>query len=256
MRPRARQAGFTYLGLIIFVFIIGLVGAATLKVGALLQRAQAEHELLEIGAQFSAALKSYADATPRGQPPQPMSLQELLRDTRFPNPRRHLRKIFVDPVGGKAEWGLVRAGEGGRILGVHSLSQAAPLKLANFDSRFRNFENREHLSEWKFMAEGGDTGAPARPGAPQQPDTGMAPPAQEAQGQAVAPAAPQAAFEAPSLPRPEAQEPAAAPEAPAQEEQKDEDEPPREEEAPRESPPEPPRDTPREPPGQAQESGR
>ena len=39
MRAR-RQAGFTYLGLIILVFIVGLVGAATLKVGALLQRAQ------------------------------------------------------------------------------------------------------------------------------------------------------------------------------------------------------------------------
>jgi len=32
---RGRQAGFTYLGLIIFVTIIGLVGAATLKIGAL-----------------------------------------------------------------------------------------------------------------------------------------------------------------------------------------------------------------------------
>lgn len=248
MKPRARQAGFTYLGLIIFVFIIGLVGAATLKVGALLQRAQAEYELLEIGAQFSAALKSYADATPRGQPPQPKTLDELLRDQRFPSPRRHLRKIFVDPVTGKAEWGLVTQGEGGRIIGVHSLSQAAPLKLANFDSRFRNFENREHLSDWKFMAEGGDTGAPARPGAPQQPNTGMTPPAQEPQGQVVAPAAPQAAFEAPTLPRPEAQEPAAAPEAPAEEEAKDEEAPPGEGEAPR--------DTPREPPGQAGESGR
>ncbi|QOY95824.1 type II secretion system protein [Massilia sp. UMI-21] len=163
--PRRQQAGFTYLGLIIFVFIVGLVGAATLKIGALLQRAHAEQELLEIGAQFSAALKSYADATPRGRPPQPMSLEELLRDTRFPSPRRHLRKIFVDPVGGKAEWGLVRAGAGGRILGVHSLSQAAPLKQGNFDRRFPGFDRREHISDWTFMADQQGVAAPLAPGA-------------------------------------------------------------------------------------------
>lgn len=172
LSPGPRQAGFTYLGLIIFVFIIGMVGAATLKIGSLLQRAHAEQELLEIGAQFSTALRTYAEATPRGRPAQPMSLQELLRDSRFPNPRRHLRKIFVDPVSGKAEWGLVRAGDGGRILGVYSLSQAAPLKLANFDKRFPGFENRERISDWKFMA--GQQGA-AAPLAPSGRPSGMPP---------------------------------------------------------------------------------
>jgi type II secretory pathway pseudopilin PulG len=153
-RAHRRQAGFTYIGLIVFVTIIGLVGAATLKVGALLQRAEAENELLEIGAEFSAALRSYALATPKGQPPQPTSLEALLRDPRFPNPRRHLRRIFVDPITGKAEWGLLAPAEGGPILGVYSLSQAQPLKIANFDARFVNFENKKHLSEWKFMASG------------------------------------------------------------------------------------------------------
>ncbi|RZA31655.1 MAG: type II secretion system protein, partial [Lysobacteraceae bacterium] len=175
-RERSRQAGFTYLGLIIFVFILGMVGAATLKIGSLLQRAHAEQELLEIGFQFSTALRTYAEATPRGQPPQPLTLQELLRDTRFPNPRRHLRKIFVDPVSGKAEWGLVRAGEGGRILGVHSLSQAAPLKLANFDKRFPGFENREHIADWKFMADQQGAAAPLAPLAPGARPPGSAPP--------------------------------------------------------------------------------
>ncbi|MEF9927501.1 MAG: type II secretion system protein, partial [Massilia sp.] len=102
---RGRQAGFTYLGLIIFVTIIGLVGAATLKIGALLQRAAAEEELLDIGAAFSAALDSYAAATPQGASPYPPSLKELLKDPRVPGVRRHLRKIFVDPLTGKAEWG-------------------------------------------------------------------------------------------------------------------------------------------------------
>lgn len=242
MRARAikGQAGFTYLGLIIFVFIVGLVGAATLKIGALLQRAHTEQELLEIGFQFSAALESYAAATPRGQPPQPMTLQELLRDPRFPNPRRHLRKIFVDPVSGKAEWGLVRAGEAGRILGVHSLSQATPLKQGNFDKRFPGFDNRERIADWKFMADqqgaGGLIAVGARtPGTPPQP--GTAPP-QTPQP----PATPQT----PPAPEPPQPEPEAEP---------PKDEPPAEEPAP-EKPEEPEPKEPKEPTTQSQDSGR
>ncbi|SFD07346.1 type II secretion system protein [Massilia yuzhufengensis] len=244
MEQRRRQAGFTYLGLIIFVFIVGLVGAATLKAGALLERAQRETELLEIGAQFSAALKSYADATPRGQPPQPLSLQELLRDTRFPTPRRHLRKIFVDPVSGKAEWGIVSAGEGGRILGVHSLSQVPPLKQARFDERFPNFENREHIAQWKFMATGqGAAPAPLQPPGTLAPVT-MAPPPEQPAGPVAAPVAPQAPMQE-LAPPPREPEPEAEPEPEPQEEPPQE--PPAEEDKDKDKPKEPP---------PAQDSGR
>jgi type II secretory pathway pseudopilin PulG len=147
------QAGFTYLGLIIFVAIIGLVGAATLKIGSLLQRAAAEEELLDIGAAFSAALDSYAAATPRGASPYPPSLAELLKDPRSPAVRRHLRKIYVDPLTGKAEWGIVYLGGGETgVVAIHSLSSARPLKVANFDSRFKGLDNKATISEWRFSA--------------------------------------------------------------------------------------------------------
>ena len=158
MKRRATSGGFTYLGLIILLAVMGLVAAAGLKMGTLLQRAAAEEELLEIGAQFAEALRSYAAATPQGKPQQPPSLQDLLKDPRFPNPRRHLRKLFVDPVTGKAEWGIVYLGDKVGVIGVYSLSMAKPLKVANFDIRFQNMENREHLSDWKFgmaIGEGG-----------------------------------------------------------------------------------------------------
>jgi type II secretory pathway pseudopilin PulG len=195
-RMRRREAGFTYLGLIVFVTVIGMVGAATLKVGALLQRAEAEYELLEIGAEFSAALRSYAAATPKGQPNHPTALQDLLRDPRFPNPRRHLRRIFVDPITGKAEWGIIAAGEGAAILGVYSLAQAQPLKIAGFDARFVNFENKKHLSDWKFTANGQGVLSPAKATqanaappevtmVPQAPDTPAAPAAAPVEEQQV-----------------------------------------------------------------------
>ena len=144
---RPPEAGFTYVGLVVFVAILGLVGTATLKVDSLLRRAAAEQELLEIGAAFSEALRSYAAATPRGFPTAPPTLQDLLKDPRFPGTRRHLRKIFVDPITGKNEWGVLYQGDKVGVLAVYSLSQAQPLKVANFDARFQNFENKEHLSE-------------------------------------------------------------------------------------------------------------
>ncbi|WP_313168669.1 type II secretion system protein [Massilia oculi] len=200
-----RQAGFTYLGLIIFVAIIGLVGAATLKIGSLLQRAAAEEELLEIGAAFSAALDSYAAATPRGASPYPASLAELLKDPRSPAVRRHLRKIYVDPLTGKAEWGIVYLGGGETgVVAIHSLSTAKPLKVANFDSRFKGLDNKEMISEWRFSA--GE-----RSLAPAVPTTQSGGP-----GAQPAPSVPQPAAPPPPPPPPEVKEP--APPEPVQEE--------------------------------------
>lgn len=200
MAPRSsgRQRGFTYLGLIIFVTVIGMVGAATLKIGALMQRAQAEEELLDIGAAFSAALQSYAAATPKGQPLQPPSLRELLKDPRTPALRRHLRKVFVDPVTGGTEWGIVYLGDRAGVVAVYSLSQAQPLKIGNFDARFTGFENKQHLSDWKFT---GGAMAPVLP-APVAPliATVPTPPA-------MPPAQPQATAEPQPEPQPEPQQP-------------------------------------------------
>lgn len=189
-----REAGFTYLGLIVMVTIIGMVGALTLKADSLLRRAAAEEELLEIGAAFSAALQSYAAVTPRGQPPQPPTLQELLRDPRFPDVRRHLRKIFVDPLNGKAEWGVVYANGEKGVVAVYSLSEAKPLKIGNFDARFTGFDNKKRIADWKFTASGQgliqQTGTPAIARAdgekPPAADLREQPPAAEPPGDAPA----------------------------------------------------------------------
>jgi type II secretory pathway pseudopilin PulG len=176
-RSARRQRGFTYLGLIILVAILGLVGAAGLKMGSLLQRQAAEQELLDIGAQFSDALYSYAAATPPGQPQQPPTLAALLRDPRTPQLRRHLRKLFVDPITGRAEWGLLYQPGSNGIIGVHSLSQAAPLKVGNFEARFAGFDGKTHFSEWHFMvdARGQAPQAAAASGMPEGDTPAIAP---------------------------------------------------------------------------------
>lgn len=230
-RAAGAEDGFTYVGLVIFVAILGLVGAATLKVDSLLRRAAAEQELLEIGAEYSEALRSYAAATPRGYPTAPPTLQDLLKDPRFPGTRRHLRKIYVDPVTGRQEWGIVYQGDQVGVLAVYSLSQAQPLKLANFDVRFQNFENKEHLSEWKFTASG--TGASAAPGANGRPP-GVQPPPQP-NGQ------PAPLFPAPGAePPPPTAPPAPAPPAPAEPRIEEPEAPPENDAEPEKEPEEPP----------------
>lgn len=211
---RRRASGFTYLGVIILVAIISLVCAAGLKMGSLLQRNAAEQELLDIGAQFSDALQSYASATPAGQPQQPRSLKDLLKDPRFPYIRRHLRKLFVDPITGKAEWGLTYlSGEVG-VVGVYSLSKAAPLKVGNFEARFQTFEGKTHFSDWKFVASGQALVTTALPApAPGQTGAGQpAPPPADGKPGTPSPGLPPAP--APLQPTPPAPQEEAPPEPP------------------------------------------
>lgn len=179
-----RQHGFTYVSVVILVTIVGLVGAASLRLGVTLQRAVAEQALLDIGIEYSNALASYAAATPQGQPNYPKSFAELLKDPRFPQLRRHLRRVYVDPMTGKAEWGIVKATENGGILGIYSLAKGTPIKIGNFPARFFAFEGRTSYAEWKFSGEGvqvpgakGGDGQQAgqQPGQPNKPGAGMPP---------------------------------------------------------------------------------
>jgi type II secretory pathway pseudopilin PulG len=228
---RRSAAGFTYLSLIILLAIIGLVSATTLKLGVILQRAAAERELLNIGAQFSDALESYAKATPAGQLNVPPTLNELLRDPRFPGVRRHLRRIFVDPMTGKAEWGIQYASGTTGVLGVYSLSDAKPIKIANFPARFQGLEGKLRLSDWKFGRNANAVQPPAQPGQPGQPgqpvagQPGQSMFGQPAPGAVPPPATPVAppAAEPPAEPEPaEPAEPKAGTETPPPEPEKPE----------------------------------
>lgn len=180
-----KQHGFTYASVVILVAIIGLVGATSLRLGTTMQRAAAEQALLDIGMEYSNALASYAAATPQGQPNYPKSFAELLKDPRFPQLRRHLRRVYVDPMTGNTEWGLVKANENGGILAIYSLSKATPIKIGNFPPRFVAFEGKTSLADWKFSGEGvqvaGAKGAEGQqpgqqPGQPAKPGSGIGSP--------------------------------------------------------------------------------
>ena len=150
-RPvKRRAAGFTYIGLLIFIAILALTAGSTLQVGVLLQRRVAEQELLAIGMEFQEALISYARATPVGQDPLPRSFEDLLKDPRYPETRRHLRQVYIDPMTGTAEWGIVISRVGGGMAGVYSLSEAPPIKIDNFLPPFEAFNKKMHYNDWIF----------------------------------------------------------------------------------------------------------
>ena len=147
---RRPAKGFTYIGVLILLAIMAMVGAVGVKLGAIVHRRCAEEALLDVGGEFSNALSSYRRFSPTGKAGEPQTLEELLRDPRFPGTVRHLSKLYSDPMTGQAEWGLVRSEETKGIIGVYSLSAAKPVKMGNFESRFSDFSGKKSYRDWLF----------------------------------------------------------------------------------------------------------
>jgi len=153
-RPAARarqQRGFTYIAILLAIALHGAVMAAAGSVWHTAQKRERERELLFIGDQFRSAIRAYAQSGPGARGQLPRTLDDLLLDPRSPGSKRHLRKVFVDPITWKAEWGLVKTPDGNAILGVYSLSEEAPLKKADFLPADRAFEGAARYSDWKFV---------------------------------------------------------------------------------------------------------
>lgn len=147
--PRS-QRGLTYLAMLVAVAVIGVGLAATGIVWSQSRQREREQELLFIGNQFRQAIALYYQRTPGAVKRYPAKLEDLLEDKRYPNPQRYLRKIYVDPMTGRPEWGHVEAPDGG-VMGVYSLSKAAPIKSGGFAARDQAFEGAATYSEWRFF---------------------------------------------------------------------------------------------------------
>ncbi|MDI6748686.1 MAG: type II secretion system protein [Pseudomonadota bacterium] len=160
MHNGSREAGFTYVALLIAIALIAVGATRVLETGAQLQLREQEAELIAIGQEFRAALKSYAEATPLGQPDAPQELTELLRDPRHPGTKRHLRRLYRDPLTGSKRWGLVRAPDG-RILGIHSLSTSPTLRRSGFPVGLEAFAQAQRHDEWVFALQPVPAGATA-----------------------------------------------------------------------------------------------
>lgn len=145
-----RQAGFTYLTILFAIAVAGVVMANTGIDWSQDAQREKERELLFVGDQYRQAVALYYHRTPGIVKSYPAKLEDLISDNRYNPPQHYLRKLYRDPVLNQKNWGIITAPEGG-IMGVHSLSDASPIKTANFGYADQAFEGATKYSDWQFI---------------------------------------------------------------------------------------------------------
>jgi type II secretory pathway pseudopilin PulG len=142
------QGGFTYLGLLFAVAVLGITLATIGVVWSTQARREREAELLWVGDQYRNAIAQYRNYG--GQ--LPLALTDLVQDPRVPLPRRFLRRLYPDPMTGQADWQLITVPGGNGIIGVASSSQDKPIKQANFNTVDAQFADAQCYCDWKFVS--------------------------------------------------------------------------------------------------------
>lgn len=144
-----KQQGYLLLAFLITIAITGIFALATCEVWSTLAEREKEEELLYVGDQYAQAIQRYYYATPGAARELPNSLEALVKDDRFPVPRRHLRQMYEDPVQPGTPWGVMLVGT--QIIGVYSTSEQVPLKKAGFVRKYEGFSMGTAIKDWKFV---------------------------------------------------------------------------------------------------------
>ena len=143
--------------LLLWIAMSGAVLAAAGRSWLLDAQREREAELAFRGRQIAQAIAAYAAPLNvngcANLVEYPRELADLLEDRRCGLMRRHLRRLWGDPITRSPHWGLVRVDE--RIRGVHSTSTAAVL---------RKVEGALTYDAWVFSGEEAAKPAPAATG--------------------------------------------------------------------------------------------
>jgi type II secretory pathway pseudopilin PulG len=146
-----RDDAFTYITALIFVIVIGISLTTGSAYWSVIIAREKEKELLFRGDQIRKAIEAYYNGAPgEGSKLYPASLNELLKDSRYPVIRRYLRRIYKDPMTKDGQWGLIKAPDG-KIKGVCSTSNKSPIKTGNFPQDYAIFEKAGSYSDWRFV---------------------------------------------------------------------------------------------------------
>ena len=151
------QRGFTFIGLLVAVVVMGLMLTMVARVWSTTAQREREKQLLFVGHAYRAAIASYYAYGHKF----PSSLDELLKDERFPLPKRHLRRLYPDPVTGQTDWTLVLTSDGQGIMGVVSSSKVTPIKRAGFPFQDESFKGADCYCGWQFVYYGNRFNLPA-----------------------------------------------------------------------------------------------
>lgn len=143
-----RQVGFTYMGVLMLIAIAGIGMAGVGIVWQQNAQRENEKELLFIGDEYRKAIGSYYESSPSTAKQFPQSLDDLLLDKRLPNIKRHLRKLYADPITRNTQWGLIK--QQAQITGIYSVSKLTPIKKFGFANQYESFSIALEYNEWKF----------------------------------------------------------------------------------------------------------
>jgi type II secretory pathway pseudopilin PulG len=149
MNAGRRSRGFTLIGMLLAVAALGGGLAAYGELTSHAAQREKEQELLFVGNQIRQAIGAYYERSPGGARRFPQKLDDLLEDKRYPMPQRYLRALYADPMTGKPDWVAVAAPTGG-IMGVHSASEARPIKSRGFLARDMAFADAARYADWQF----------------------------------------------------------------------------------------------------------
>jgi len=144
---RLRQAGFTYLGLLMAIVVMGLFLSVAARVWSTTEQRERETQLLFIGHAYRSAIGSYVAHMGH----YPLALEDLLGTPDSAVPQRFLRQLYPDPITGNTDWSLIRSPGGDGIMGVASSSAAVPIKHANFDPSDSAFADATSYGGWQFV---------------------------------------------------------------------------------------------------------
>jgi type II secretory pathway pseudopilin PulG len=143
-----QQGGFTLIAVLIILTILMIGFGVTSIVWHGVMERERERELLFVGHQFRNAIATYYRNTGMQYP---LNISDLIAQSNSKSIGIHpLRKLYRDPVTGRAEWGSVR-NQQGRLIGVYSLSQKLPIKQKGFIDQDKAFTAAVSYSDWKFI---------------------------------------------------------------------------------------------------------
>lgn len=143
------KEGFTYLSVLFMITVMGLAAGAAGKYWSVEAQRDKEDELIFRGREIRAAIGRYYFESP-GANSYPRSLEDLVKDPRYPVAKRYLRRVYPDPMTGEASWEIIKAPDGG-IMGLRSASEAEPIKKKGFPFELKGFEDRHSYGEWLFV---------------------------------------------------------------------------------------------------------
>ena len=152
MKCFSDQKGFTYILALSVVMIMGIMLGMVGQSWKIIKKREMEKELIYRGSQIKEAIEKWYAPKPGQHVATPLNdLKFLVDDPRQQRRVHWLRRLYEDPMTGKADWRIIKDPNKG-ITGVASTSEEAPLKMDFSDiPSLVTLTGKKKYSEWEFV---------------------------------------------------------------------------------------------------------